>query len=49
MLQHPGQVVTCMIGLWDALNVLYHMHYNNTWVLLNIQMILQAAYLKHSF
>ena len=28
----PGQVLTSMIGLWDALNVLYRMHYNYTGV-----------------
>ena len=39
--QHPGQVVTCMICHRDALNVLYHMHYNYTWVLWNIQRRLQ--------
>ena len=38
---HPGQVVACMIGHWDALNVLYHMHFNYTWVLWNIQRALQ--------
>ena len=33
----PGQVVTCMIGHWDAVNVVYHMHYNYTGVLWNIE------------
>ena len=37
----PGQVVTCMIGQWYALNVLYHMYYNYTGVLWNIQRRLQ--------
>ena len=36
-----GQVVTCMIGHWYALNVLYNMYYNYTGVLWNIQRILQ--------
>ena len=39
--QHPGQIVTSMIDLWDALNALYYMHYNYTGVLLNIQRRLQ--------
>ena len=32
----PGQVVTCMIGHWYALNVLYHIYIYNSiliWVL----------------
>ena len=37
----PGQVVTSMIGLWDALNALYHMDCNYTGVLLNIHRKLQ--------
>ena len=41
----PGQVVTCRIGHWDALNVFYHMHYSYTWVLWNIQRRLQ--YIKN--
>ena len=41
MLQHPGQIVTCMVSHWDALNLLYHKHFNYTWVLWNIQRILQ--------
>ena len=40
-LQHPGQVVTCTIGHWYALNVLYHMYYNYTGVLWNIQTTFQ--------
>ena len=39
--QHPGKVVACMNDHWDALNVLYHMHFNYTWVLGNIMRILQ--------
>ncbi len=37
----PGASLTCMSGHRDARNVLYHMHYNYTWVLWNIQRILQ--------
>ena len=37
----PAQVVTCMISHGDALIVLYHMHYNYTWVLRNFQRRLQ--------
>ena len=33
-----GQVVMCMICHWGALVVLYHMDYNCTGVLWNIQM-----------
>ena len=39
-----GQVVTaqlCMVGHWYALNLLYHMNYNDTGVLWNIQRRLQ--------
>ena len=36
-----GKVVTCMIGHWYALNVLYNMYSNYTGVLWNIQRILQ--------
>ena len=38
---HPGHVVTCMVGLWDGLDVLYDMHFNYTRALWNIQRILQ--------
>ena len=34
--QHSGQVVTIMIDLSDAINALYHLHYNYTGVLWNI-------------
>ena len=40
----PGggrQVVTCMVGHWYALNVIYHMYYNYTGVLWNIHRRLQ--------
>ena len=37
----PGQFVTCMIGHWYGRNVLYHMYYNYTDVLWNIQRRLQ--------
>ena len=39
--QHPGQVVTSMIDLWNVINAIYHMHYNYTVVLGNIQRRLQ--------
>ena len=42
----PGEVVTCMIGHWYALNVLYHMYYNYTGVLWNIQRRLQPLQLQ---
>ena len=50
MLQHSGRVVTCMIGHdWDALNVLYHMHYNYIWtfalVVFTVGHLLQPALL----
>ena len=38
---HSGQVVTCMIGHWNYLNMLYHMHYNCTGVLWYIQRRMQ--------
>ena len=38
---YPGQVVTSMFDLWGAPNVSYHMHYNYTGVLWNIQRRLQ--------
>ena len=37
----PVQVVTCMVGHLYALNELYHMYYNYTGVLSNIQRRLQ--------
>ena len=40
----PGQVVTCMIDLWDALKALYHMHYKYTGVLWNIHRRLHSIF-----